>query len=127
MACTDVTQPATEGGLAADIGRPRTPRAERMELGLQCVASGYMSGGCSCPCTIPVGVVIAAWTRELEREDGERFFHFAWRDGEWLAYGREDGLVRGVYCPAHSAERDERSFSYGSRESAPARQLALTA
>jgi hypothetical protein len=97
-----------------------------MELTLRCVSSGYMSDGCSCSCTIPAGVVAAAWARELERAGGDRFFHFASGDGEWLAYGLENGLVRGLYCPAHSAERDERSFSYGSRESVPPRQLVLS-
>jgi hypothetical protein len=72
-------------------------------------------------------VVVAAWARELENAAGERFFHFAWGGGEWLAYGLEDGLVRGVYCPDHSAERDGRSFSYGSREGAASKQFALGA
>jgi hypothetical protein len=111
----------------ADIERLSAARERRMEVALRCVASGYLSDGCSCRRTIPVGAVVSAWARELEREPGERFFHFAWRDGEWLAYGLEDGLVRGVYCPDHSAERDERSFSYGSREGAAPSPVALGA
>jgi hypothetical protein len=78
---------------------------------LRCVYSGYLSDGCSCRTAIPASVISAAWAHELdsapEREDG--FFRFAWRGGEWLAYGLRDGCVRGVYCPEHSAERAERS------------------
>ena len=127
MACIDATRPdsgALSGLAVVDIGRQRAARDGRMEVALRCVASGYLSDGASCRCTIPVGVVIAAWARELEKGPGERFFHFAWHDGEWLAYGLEDGLVRGVYCPEHSAQRDGRSFSYGSRAGSSAPQLA---
>jgi hypothetical protein len=113
--------------LVAQIDRPAPAADGRMELSMRCVASGYMSDGCSCRRTIPAAVVVAAWARELERADGERFFHFAWRDGVWLGYGLESGLVRGLYCPAHSAERDERSFSYGSRDGATTDQITLTA
>jgi hypothetical protein len=74
-------------------------------------------------------VVTAAWGVEHERggAHGDRFFHFAWRGDVWLAYGLRDGRVRGVYCPSHSSERDERSFLQESRDSAPKQQLALTA
>ncbi|HWX95582.1 MAG TPA: hypothetical protein VNZ01_01935 [Solirubrobacteraceae bacterium] len=119
MACVDVARP---GAGVATHARPGSARS-RVELRLQCVSSGYMSGGSSCPRTIAAGAVLAAWALELEKTAGDRFFHFTWGGGEWLAYGLEDGLVRGVYCPDHSAERDERSFSYGSREPAT-RQLA---
>ncbi|HEV7584744.1 MAG TPA: hypothetical protein VGO14_03090 [Solirubrobacteraceae bacterium] len=112
--------------MVAGIGQ-QTNVLTRKELRLQCVSSGYLTGGCSCPQTIPAGAVIAAWRRELENAAGERFFHFAWGGGEWLAYGLEDGLVRGVYCPDHSAERDERSFSYGSRERASSGEFAVGA
>jgi hypothetical protein len=119
MACIEVAQPipTAKVGAVADIERHRSALSRR-ELPLQCVSSGYLAGGCSCRRTIPADAVVAAWARELENAAGERFFHFAWGGGEWLAYGLEDGLVRGVYCPDHSAERDERSFSYGSRASA---------
>jgi hypothetical protein len=77
---------------------------------LRCVSSGYMSGGCSCPQTIPAGVVQSAWAAELDRTArGSRFFHFHWRGHVWLAFGLADGQIRGVYCPAHRAERDARS------------------
>jgi hypothetical protein len=125
MACIDVARSdraAKLAGVATDT-HPKSARS-RVELRLQCVSSGYLSGGCSCPRTIPAGAVIAAWKRELEKGPGDRFFHFTCGGGEWLAYGLEDGLVRGVYCPDHSAERDERSFSYGSRSSAATPQLA---
>ena len=129
MACIDVARPAPARQLAvaSDMEPHPSSRGGRVELALQCVSSGYLSGGCSCPSTIPAVVVIAAWARELEKASGERFFHFAWGGGEWLAYGLPDGLVRGVYCPDHSAERDERSFSYGSREGAASAPVALGA
>ena len=128
MACTDVARPAPAGlAVAGEMARHWSGRGGRTELPLQCVSSGYLSGGCSCPRTIPAAAVIAAWARELEKASGERFFHFAWGGGEWLAYGLPDGLVRGVYCPDHSAERDERSFSYGSREGAASAPVALGA
>jgi hypothetical protein len=128
MACIDAARQdpaAKSAGVAIDIQSARSARS-RVELRLQCVSSGYLSGNCSCPCTIPAGAVLAAWARELEKAAGERFFHFTWGGGEWLAYGLEDGLVRGVYCPDHSAERDERSFSYGSRSNAAMPQLAAS-
>jgi hypothetical protein len=129
MACIDVIRPASARQLAvaSETERHWSGHGSRVELPLRCVSSGYLSNGCSCPRTIPAGVVIAAWARELEKASGERFFHFAWGGGEWLAYGLPDGLVRGVYCPDHSAERDERSFSYGSREGATSAPLALGA
>jgi hypothetical protein len=126
MACIDVARPAPKLSLVADVEQ-RTHPLSRKELRLRCVSSGYLAGGCSCPCTIPADAVIAAWRRELEKAAGERFFHFTFGDGEWLAYGLEDGLVRGVYCPDHSAERDERSVSYGSRTNAARDALAVGA
>jgi hypothetical protein len=128
MACIDVARsdPAAKVGVVADIQHHRNALS-RKELRLRCVSSGYLNGGCSCPHTIPAVAVVAAWARELENSAGERFFHFAWGGGEWLAYGLEDGLVRGVYCPDHSAQRDERSFSYGSRAKAAAQPFAVGA
>ncbi len=50
-----------------------------------------------------------AWRRELERAHGHAgFFHFRWQDEVWLGYGLADGQVRGAFCPAHRAEREER-------------------
>jgi hypothetical protein len=91
-----------EKGIVNDRPRP-----------LQCVASGYLADGCSCSARVPAAVAIAAWHRELEREhprDGPHggFFNFAWRGGVWLAYGLPEGEVRGVYCPAHRSEREQR-------------------
>jgi len=129
MACIDVARSAstTQLAVANETERHWSGRGSRRDLPLQCVSSGYLSGGGSCPRTIPAAAVITAWARELEKASGERFFHFAWGGGEWLAYGLPDGLVRGVYCPDHSAERDERSFSYGSREGAASAPVALGA
>ena len=76
---------------------------------LRCVSSGYLTDGCSCSARVPAAAAIAAWQRELERgrrRDG--FFHFSWHGGVWLAYGLPGGQVRGVYCPAHRSEREQR-------------------
>jgi hypothetical protein len=79
---------------------------------MRCVSSGYLTDGHSCGSTIPLGVVHAAWDRESERAGVRRdgYFHFAWQDRVWLAFGLANGRVRGVYCPEHAAERDLRSF-----------------
>jgi hypothetical protein len=78
---------------------------------LRCVWSNHPTHDRCCRESIPAAVVIAAWLGELERAHthGDRFFHFAWRGGVWLAYGLLDGGVRGIYCPAHSAARDARA------------------
>jgi hypothetical protein len=79
---------------------------------LRCVWSGSPDGSC-CRSRIPEAVVTKAWRAELEaggdRED--RFFHFIWQGGVWLAYGLRNGRVRGVYCPSHNSERAERSHA----------------
>jgi hypothetical protein len=82
---------------------------------LRCVWTNHPSHDRCCQERIPAAVVIAAWQRELERGDtrGDRFFHFAWSGGVWLAFGLLDGGVRGVYCPGHSAARDARSSTSG--------------
>ncbi len=87
-------------------------RCRRGERELRCVSTGYLSHGCSCRASVPAEVASAAWQREQEATVGnDRFFYFAWRGEVWLGYGLVGGGVRGVYCPAHSAERSERSFS----------------
>ena len=117
--------------LAEDCSSTRpdriTPR-KSTERPLRCVSSGYLSHGCSCRSAIPADVVEAAWAREWQSsgaQDG--FFHFAWRGGVWLAYGSEDGHVRGVYCPEHRAEREERSFTHLITRGAPTDELFTTA
>jgi hypothetical protein len=116
-------------GVFPGAGRGRTSWTDTPARPLRCVSSGYLSDGCSCRSSVPARVVAAAWTRELERGGlrGDRLFRFAWHDGVWLAYGLGDGRVRGVYCPSHSAERDERSFLSESRESTSQPELALSA
>ncbi len=87
----------------------RHPIARRREEGatLQCVSSGYMSGGCSCPEAIPASVVASAWAAELDRSAADSgFFNIQWRGRVWLAFGLADGEIRGVYCPTHRAERE---------------------
>jgi hypothetical protein len=79
------------------------------ELPLRCVSSGYLGDGCSCRARVPAAVAGAAWRDELEQGRlREGFFHFAWRGDVWLAYGLAGGGVRGVYCPAHRSEREQR-------------------
>jgi hypothetical protein len=88
-------------GQLHDSGRPP----------LRCVWTNHPSHDRCCREKIPASVVVTAWLEEIERGDvrGDRFFHFAWRGGVWLAYGLLDRSVRGVYCPGHSAARDARS------------------
>ena len=76
---------------------------------LKCVWSGYPNYDRDCRSRIPASVVVKAWQREMQLKgtvDG--FFYFAWRSGVWLAFGAQDGSVRGVYCPTHCSERDSR-------------------
>jgi hypothetical protein len=98
------------GDALSRMSRRRLAHVGPVDRSLRCVSSGYLSGGCSCRSSIPRDVVTAAWGAELEcgGADGDRFFNFAWRGGVWLAYGLPDGKVRGVYCPAHRAEREQR-------------------
>ncbi|MGH2902242.1 MAG: hypothetical protein ACRDK7_01400 [Solirubrobacteraceae bacterium] len=112
-------------GVLAGIGRRRTaPHGERISHGertslgerdgaqdaaLRCVSSGYLGDGCSCRARVPAAVARGAWRGELERVGlYEGFFHFAWRGDVWLAYGLAGGGVRGVYCPEHRCEREQR-------------------
>jgi hypothetical protein len=88
---------------------------------LRCVASGYMSRECSCKAGVPARAVVAAWGLERRHDRRERFFTFMWRGQTWLAYGLRNGCVRGVYCPEHRAERDERA-TLGRLESIADRQ-----
>jgi hypothetical protein len=77
---------------------------------LKCVWTSHPDHELCCATRIPAAVVDAAWKEELElNRRREGFFHFSWRSDVWLAYGLADGRVRGVYCPAHRAERDARS------------------
>jgi hypothetical protein len=116
-------------GMLFAIDRRRAPHADLPARPLRCVSSGYLSDGCSCEASIPASVVTAAWAQELKRAGarGDRFFRFAWHGGVWLAYGLQDGRVRGVYCPSHSAERDERSSLSESLEGPSTRELAPAA
>ena len=116
-------------GVLAGIGRRRAPRGEHASRGecasrgdrgkgdrgkaqdsaLRCVSSGYLGDGCSCRACVPAAVASTAWREELERGRlCEGFFHFAWRGDVWLAYGLASGRVRGVYCPEHRSEREQR-------------------
>jgi hypothetical protein len=100
---------ARDGGVVLQM-RPLPPaHIEAGERCLRCVSSGYLSGGCSCPSTIPARVVATAWQRQRARGEApeEGMFRFAWQGELWLAFA-QDGEIRGVYCPVHLAERDAR-------------------
>jgi len=116
--------------VVTDLDVRRTARvAEDPHTLLRCVSSGYLEHGCSCRASVPVAVATAAWRRELARSEdrGSHFFHFAWRDEVWLAYGLADGRLRGVYCPSHSAERDRRAFAASLLVQEPQRALVVGA
>jgi hypothetical protein len=82
---------------------------EPAEEPLKCVWSGYPHYDRDCRSRIPASVVAKAWQRERQlKETVEGFFYFPWRSGVWLAFGVQDGSVRGVYCPTHCSERDSR-------------------
>jgi hypothetical protein len=93
-----------------DMNSPeRAVKVKVEEFPLQCVWTHHPANDHRCRARVPARRVAGAWRRELElggvRAD---FFRFDWRGEEWLAYGLPDGEVRGVYCPTHRAEREER-------------------
>jgi hypothetical protein len=76
---------------------------------MKCVWSGYPAYERDCRSRIPASVVVKAWQRERQLQGTEEgFFYFSWRSGIWLAFGVQDGSVRGVYCPTHCSERNAR-------------------
>lgn len=105
---------------------PRRPviTGDRAARALRCISSGYLSHGCRCHFTIPEHVAVEAWEREcMFGHVADRFFRVLWRDEVWLAYGVADGTVRGVYCPDHRAEREERAFDLGIVSEAAEKEL----
>jgi len=83
---------------------------------MKCVWSGYPNYERDCRSRIPASVVVKAWQRERQlKGTQEGFFHFAWRNGVWLAFGAQDGSVRGVYCPTHCSERETRGVQVEDR------------
>ena len=79
------------------------------EFPLRCVWTSHPDHEHCCRARIPARTVADAWRRELELgRVCAGFFHFAWNGRVWRAYGLPDGSVRGVYCPTHRAEREER-------------------
>jgi hypothetical protein len=94
---------------------------------LHCVC--HRSDGGACASRIAPSIATAAWRLQLMR-DGARsdgFFRFTWNGGAWLAYGLSNGRVCGVYCPAHSLERNQRSFVADSRANEQTAELAVCA
>ncbi|MCW2970165.1 MAG: hypothetical protein JWO23_1292 [Solirubrobacterales bacterium] len=113
--------------VVTNLASRRIMRRSPSDPPLRCVSSGYLSHGCSCRATIPTGVVTDAWARERRAgAHGDRFFSFTWGGGVWLGYGLKSGQVRGVYCPEHSAERDQRSPTEAAGERGARRTIALT-
>ena len=112
-------------GSREDVGA----QAPDVQTELRCVWTGDPASGCSCTSSIPEHAVIAAWRRELERFDvlADRFFRFTWQNHVWLAYGLVDGGVRGVHCPPHRAEREQRTVAASSRIDDHAGAFALYA
>jgi hypothetical protein len=93
---------------------------------LKCVWSGYPHYDRDCRSRIPTSVVVKAWQREMQLKGTvEGFFYFAWRSGVWLAFGLQDGGVRGVYCPTHCSERDSREVQEDDREADGPMGIAL--
>ncbi|HUB36353.1 MAG TPA: hypothetical protein VL972_05970 [Solirubrobacteraceae bacterium] len=75
---------------------------------VRCVWRSHSHDGRSCGLRVPVEVMRGSWRQELERGRNGGFFHFAWQGEVWLGYGMASGEVRGVYCPSHRAEREQR-------------------
>jgi hypothetical protein len=94
------------------VAAPRLRIAEPTELPLRCVWTDHLDNRSRprcCNARIPARTVAAAWRGELALGRTQAgFFHFVWRGRVGLGYGLPDGTVRGVYCPAHRAEREER-------------------
>jgi hypothetical protein len=131
----DVARGESVGGedslerVVTDLDSRRAAREASSQQPLQCVSSGYLGDGCSCRSLIPAAVVAAAWCEERRRGGGrgDRFFRFTWEGGTWLAYGLCEGRIRGVYCPDHSAARDERASVAHAPLAVPAGSLMLSA
>jgi hypothetical protein len=108
---TPTGRTASDGGVVFLFQmHPAAPaHIEAGEHRLRCVSSGYLTGGRSCPSTIPARVVATAWERQRARGDApeQGMFRFAWQGELWLAFAQA-GEIRGVYCPVHLAERDAR-------------------
>jgi hypothetical protein len=106
-----MTRPVSVAELESIVSSASVPEPDCEDYRiLRCVFSGYLSDECSCKAGVPAKAVVAAWA--LERRGGdrrERFFSFMWRGQAWLGYGLRNGCVRGVYCPEHRADRDERA------------------
>jgi hypothetical protein len=92
-----------------DLDRRGGAGARQATDSVRCVSGGYLTDECSCRASIPREIVDTAWRRRQGRGFQEGFFRFAWHDEVWVGYGLQDGSVRGVYCPTHSAERDRRA------------------
>jgi hypothetical protein len=106
-------------GVLVDLDR-RDGAGSRTATGsLRCVSGGYLSEKCSCRASVPREIASAAWSRQLVDGCEEGFFRFAWQNEVWLGYGLQDGGLKGVYCPGHSAERDRRVHEARTRAPSP--------
>ena len=93
-----------------DMNSPeRAVKVKVEELPLQCVWTRHPTHDHRCQARVPARRAASAWWRELQLGGARAgFFNFNWRGEEWLSYGLSSGEVRGVYCPAHRAEREQR-------------------
>ena len=99
---------------------------EVTEEPMRCVWSGYPRHDHACRSRIPSSVVVKAWQRERHLKGTvEGFFFFPWRSGVWLAFGLDDGCVRGVYCPTHCSERNSREVLIEDRRTDQPEEIAL--
>jgi hypothetical protein len=99
-----------------DIDRPegaavvKLPgKVTALEVPLRCVWTSYPDHDRCCHERVPGRVAADAWQNALHRTGASSgFFHFSWQGQVWLGYGLPDGTVRGIYCPEHRAEREQR-------------------
>ncbi len=121
---TEVRSPKVTEGTPIEVAEGQSPEA--VEEPMKCVWSGYPAYERDCRSRIPASVVLKAWQREMQlKGTREGFFYFPWRSGVWLAFGAQDGGVRGVYCPTHCSERESRGVEVEDRRADQPKGIAL--
>lgn len=119
--------PASDPGRVLEVPAPEAPAVELVAATLKCVSSGPHADDCACESRMPREVVLAAWERvQAEQHRAQSsFFYVRWQSDTWLSYGRADGTIGGVYCPAHAVGRARRAAL--ERDDLPAPGLARVA